>query len=86
MYASTERVSGALRVLTLNRSVFDYELIDPVDDNTYRLEVFVEEGSLHIRAQNTFVSSAPAEDDESPTQEPTLSQLRDHAFVFHFFF
>ena len=82
MYASAERVAGALRVLTLNRSVFDYELIDPADDNTYRLEVFVEEGSLHIRAQNTFISSAPndADGDESPTQqEPTPSQSQDNA-------
>ena len=50
-YAAREAAPGALRVLTLNRSVFDYDLVDEADGFTYRLEVFVEEGSLHIEAQ-----------------------------------
>lgn len=50
-YAAREGVAGALRVLTLNRSVFDYDLVDEADGLAYRLEVFVEEGSLRIEAQ-----------------------------------
>jgi len=71
-------VPGALRVLSLNRSVYDYELIDEADGMVYRLEVFIEEGSFHIKAQSMASMLPEVSSGETDGAEHASNSHFDH--------